>query len=152
MLHWFLFKVIFPRLPLMWKIKFANLHMKWRVYNTQRWDKLLGKKVIQVVSVKQDWVTYNTGKCTVRIRDITYRWKRERLPFAYPGIWHGPQCNKEDAVPLHFSVTHETICKVNDTIADVNVTIARYNEKQDQHAKLKESIVGHEFKTYDHNL
>lgn len=149
-INWVLLQIAQSSLPLLWKVRVAQWGMNWWQYKRHFKDQLLGKLVVIVVSVDKDW-EYVQGKHTnSRVRDITYRWKRENLPFAYRKSFQGTQCTDETAVPLG-RIPHSVVAFVNDKVYECNQEIRAINEKHENHQKLKASIINHQFQEYDHD-
>lgn len=148
--RWVYFHLIWKNLPLMWKTKTAMWHMNSIALKRKYKIKLLGELIPVTVSVIRPW-QYVQGKHTqTRVREINYRWKRKKLPFAYPKVYHGVQCTDETATPLKIT-DFNIVAKTADAVYKVNQFILKINEKVINHQQLKNSIVGHKFKEYDHD-
>lgn len=147
----FFMRVAKSNLPLLWKIEILNLRMKWRIYKRHFKDQLLGKLTVITVSVDKDWEFVQGKHTCTRVRDITYRWRRANIPFAYPKVFRGTQCTDETAYPLG-RIPHDVVAKVNDQVFECNQLIRASNEKHDRQQQLKASIVNHKFQEYDHDL
>jgi len=149
-MRWVYTYVFWNNLPLLWKAKVAVWHIKLMSYRKHFKNELLGKKVIVVKSVDKDWQGYDAVWGKLLIRDISYRYKREKLPFAYPRVYLGSQCGDADAHPL-LRAPHATIVegsnKIHGLLSDMNAN----RQKRAEHQRLKESIVGHQFQEYDHD-
>ena len=134
----------------MWKVKITTSRLKWKQYKCHFKDNLFGSLIPVIISVDKDWVTYQGKYSKIKIRDITYRMKRSKLPFIYFKVYRGTQCNDKLARPFARK-PHESIIKLNDTIGDLNVEIKASNEKYEEHQNLRANIVNHKFKEYDHD-
>lgn len=149
--NWVFFQIACSNLPLLWKAKAAVWNINWCQYKRHFKDQLLGKLVVVVVSVDKDWEVVHGIHTQTRVRDIVYRWKREKLPFIYPKSFRGTQCTDENAYPLG-RLPHDIIAKVNDRVFECNQEIRASNERHEKHQKLKASIVNHQFQEYNHDL
>lgn len=125
--------------------------VKWMTYQKHFKDQLLGKLIVVVISIEKDWETYQGKLSSTRVRNITYRWKRDKLPFCYSTIHRGTQCTDEAAHPLGL-VPHQVVVDMNDRIAEFNANAVKSNEQHQHHQKLKASIVDHKFQEYHHDL
>lgn len=149
--HWLFMKAGQLPLPLTLKIKIACWGVKWMTYRNHFKDQLLGELQVVVVSVDKDWQTVYGKHTETLVRDIIYRWKRKKLPFVYPKVFNGTQCKDETAHPLA-RVDHNAIAQLNDTIFEFNRNMAERIEQRENHRKLKDSIVNHQFQEYNHDL
>ncbi len=148
--RWVLTYVVFKNLPLMWQAKSMNAFIRFMRYCAHFKDDLLGKKVVVVKRVDTNWIEYTIPGEVLRVRDITYKFKREKLPFSYPRVYVGTQWVDDTAWPLRRQ-PHADIVR---TRMEVNEKVAQFNKRQDaygKHAKLRGAIVGYQFQEYDHD-
>lgn len=149
--NWVVSYIMRSSLPVLWKAQVATWNMKWWSYKRHFKDQLLGELVVVVVSVDKDW-EYVQGKHTrTRVRDIVYRWRRTKLPFAYFKSFQGTQCTDETAHPLG-RIPHDIVATVNDKVFECNQEIRASNERHDRQQQLKSSIIDHKFQEYNHDL
>ncbi|QZA70662.1 hypothetical protein AH04_187 [Erwinia phage AH04] len=147
---WLIRWVTKSNMPLLWKADIIRWHMNWKTYRRHFKDQLLGTFVVVTVSTLEDW-TIVKGKFTEsRVRRIKYRWKRAKIPFAYPKIRCGVQCVDEQATPLG-DIPFETLALVNDRMFEYRQRVEASNEKRANHQKLKASIIDHKFQEYNHD-
>lgn len=147
----FFMLIVKSSLPLLWKAKILNMRVNWWIYKRHFKDQLLGKLVVITVSVQKDWEYVRGEHTQTRVRDITYRWKRAKLPFVYPKTFRGTQCVDETAYPLGL-VPHSVVASVNDQVFKCNQEIRASNERYDRQQELKASILNHQFQEYDHEV
>jgi hypothetical protein len=148
--NWFLFLIAQSSLPLLWKIRVAQWGMNWWSYKRHFKNQLLGELVVIVVSVDKDWEMVQGKYTQTRVRDITYRWKRSKLPFVYRKSFQGTQCTDESAHPLG-RIPHSVVALVNDKVYECNLEIRASNKRHEHHQNLKASIIGHQYQEYDHD-
>lgn len=147
--RWLFFKVVWPHIPLLWKCDLAVYHIKWMKYKRHFKDNFFGPLKVIVVTVDKDWAVVKGRHTETLVRDITYRYKRERLPFAFRKKYVGTQCTDETAFPLN-RLGHDKVANLNDTIHEHNVRVAAANERNANHKTMRESIVNHQFQEYNH--
>lgn len=103
-----------------------------------------------VITVDKDWEYHRGTHSQTRLRDITYRYKRDKLPFCYPKVYEGTQVRDESAIPLK-RLAATVIVNANDTFAKINEQITIENNRAEAHRQTRESILNHTFKEYDHD-
>lgn len=150
-LWWIFYNLIYPRLSLLNKAKTLNWKIQWKNYRRHFKDQLLGELVVVTVSVDKDWEFVHGEHTQTRVRDIVYRWKRAKLPFAYRKTYSGTQCTDEFALPLN-RVPHQEVANLQDRIFRHNEWVLGVNAKRNYHRSLRESIVNHQFQEYDHEV
>lgn len=148
--RWVYVNLIWKNLPLMWKAKAAMWHMNSIALKRKYKIKLLGELIPVTVSVIRPWQYVRGVHTQTRVREINYRWKRKKLPFAYPKVLRGIQCTDETATPLKIT-DFNIVAKSADAIYNVNQYIHASNEKYYRQQKLKDDIINHKFKEYDHD-
>lgn len=148
--RWVYTYVFWNNLPLLWKAKVAVWHMKVMQYRKHFKNELLGKKVVVITSVDLDWQVYQTVWGELPIRDITYRYKREKLPFAYFTRHKGSQCTDETAHPV-IRAPHPTIVDSSNKVYELMKGLNTKLQRAAEHQMLRESIVEHQFQEYDHD-
>lgn len=150
-LRWVYFYLIWMNLPLMWKAKTATWAMKWTQYKRHFKDQLFGEFEVVVLSVDKDWTPAISEHTETPVRDITFRYKRKKLPFAYRKVYQGTQCTDETAFPLG-RCEPEKVASLQETIFLRNQKVEKINIERAHHTELKQSIVNHKFQEYDHDL
>lgn len=148
---WLICWVSKSNMPLLWKARVINWHLSWMTYRRHFKDQLLGALVVVTVNTLEDWTIVKGEFTESRVRRIKYRWKRAKIPFAYPKTRCGVQCTDEQAWPLG-NVPFETVAWTNDRIFEYNRNVKASNEQHEAHQKLKASIVDHKFQEYNHDL
>lgn len=149
-INWVLFLIAQSNLPLLWKLRVAQWGMNWWQYKRHFKNELLGELVLVIVSVDKDWEFVRGEHTQTRVRDIVYRWRRSKLPFAYFRSFRGTQCTDETAHPLG-RIPHDVVASFNDKVFECNQSIRASNERYDRQQQLKASIVNHQFQEYDHD-
>lgn len=148
--NWFASYIMRSNLPLLWKARVATWNMEWWSYKRHFKNQLLGELIVIVVSIDKDWEMVQGKYSQTRVRDVTYRWKRSKLPFVYRKSFQGTQCTDESAHPLG-RIPHSAVASINDKVYEYNLDVRVSNKRHEHHQNLKASIIGHQYQEYDHD-
>lgn len=116
---------ILPRLPLLWAVKIAVLHMKWMRFKPKMKDKLFGEVEIIIIEEIKPWAFYVFDDYSIRLRDILYFRRRAKFRWIKSKSIVGTQCTDETAYPIMLT-DHEYITA---TLAGINSAIRKNNER-----------------------
>lgn len=113
----------------MWKCKTATLHVKWMKFKREWKDEYLGELRAVVIEDHTGWMCYAGKHDNYRMRDITYRLKRKKLPFPYPKIRKGTQVKDSTALPLGV-LSHSVVINWNDQMNEINIKLKQQADQQ----------------------
>lgn len=127
-IRWIWNYLIFQNLPLMMQVKVANRHMKFILFKRNFLDKYLGELRYVVTIDHTGWLAYASEYDSYMFRDITYRVKREKLPWFSTRPIKGTQCRDNKAKPIRL-VDHTELMRNLDVLAKM---VKDHNERRIQ--------------------